>query len=165
MIENFIMTEFITTVAGLITSLGIIGGAVYQWVWKPYKKTKNDREKKKEKQEEKWRSQMLEISDKQTSPLMAQLETLAEQTHHHDGVNEHLEAIAKQNVAIITEMRSEFKDHNLQAEQRDTLIEQNSKILKQHDERLDNHSDRILILETVTGVPRMRNKNKEGDDN
>lgn len=145
MIENFIITEFLATVAGLVTSLSIIGGAVYKWFWKPYAN-------KKEEREEKWRKKMIEISERQVNPVSEELQILAESSKRHDKTDKKLEEIAEQNIAIIQEIKKEFKDHNRQADQRDELIAQNAQLIKNHDERLDRHADRILVLETVSGL-------------
>lgn len=125
--------------------MGGVAGVIYKWVWKPYTNNKEERE-------EEWRKQMLEISEKHVSPISEELLILTEQTKRHDEMDNQLKVIAEQNIKIINEMRSEFKEHNYQAEQRDQLIAQNAKLIKNHDERLDWHADRILVLETVSGL-------------
>ena len=59
-------------------------------------------------------------------------------------------------IAIIYEMRTEFKEHNRNADERDKLIAQNAEIIKNHEDRLDRHNERLLILETVSGVQNKR---------
>lgn len=158
MFEEFIITEFLTSVASLLTSLGVIGGAFYQWVWKPYSA-------KKEEREEKWRNKMIEISEKQVNPITEEILILAENSKKHDETDKKLKEIAEQNIAIIKEIRKEFKEHNRQSDQRDKLIAQNTDLIKKHDERLDRHADRILVLETVSGLkPRAMVEDKKEEE-
>src|SRR5699024_11233879 len=144
MIEWSVFSEFISTTAGFLTSLSVIVGVVYKWVWKPHTD-------KKEKREKQWQKEMLEISKKQVMPISKQLELLEKQSKRHDEMDVKLQRIAEQNVAIIKEMREEFKEHNLHANERDKLIAQNAEIIKNHEKRLDTHNERLLILETVSG--------------
>ena len=140
-----IITEAVATFAGFLGSLGIITGTFYKWAWKPYIK-------RKEKREAEWQKTMTEIAAGKVSPVVLQLEDLAEQNKRHDETDEKLEKIAAQNIEIISKMRDDFKEHGHQSKQRDQLIAQNADIIKKHDERLDRHADRILILEHVSGL-------------
>lgn len=144
-----IITEAITSFAGFLGSLGIIMGTFYKWAWKPYIA-------KKEKREEKLQETMKEIAAGKVGPVVLKLEDLVEQNKRHDETDKKLEKIATQNIEIINKMHDDFKEHNHQAKQRDRLIAQNADIIKKHDERLDRHSERILILEHVSGLnPRL----------
>ena len=149
MIDASTISQYIASIAGFITSLGVIMGAFYKWIWKPY-------EKKKVEREEKLQATMLEIAKGQTMPISEQLSLLEVQAKRHDETNEKLEGIAEQNIAIIQEMRAEFKEHNRNADERDKLIAQNAEIIKNHEDRLDMHNERLLILETVSGVQNKR---------
>lgn len=151
-----IITEAIASFAGFLGSLGIIAGTFYKWAWKPYIA-------RKEKREEKLQETMKEIAAGKVGPVVLKLEDLAEQNKRHDETDKKLEKIATQNIEIINKMHDDFKEHNHQAKQRDRLIAQNADIIKKHDERLDRHSERILILEHVSGLnPRLtKEKNKE----
>lgn len=140
-----IITEAVTVFAGFLGSLGIIAGTFYKWAWKPYIA-------RKEKRETEWQETMQEIAAGKVDPVVLQLEDLAEQNKRHDETDEKLEKIAAQNVEIISKMRDDFKEHNHQSKQRDQLIVQNADIIKKHNERLNQHSDRILILEYVSGL-------------
>lgn len=144
-----IVNEFVASFAGFLSSLTIIVGVVYKWIWKPY-------EKKKEERDEKLHATMLGIAKGQTMPISEQLGLLEEQTKRHDATNKKLEKIAEQNVDIICEMRAEFKEHNRHADERDKLIAQNAEIIMNHEKRLDGHNERLLILETVSGVQNKR---------
>ena len=141
-----VITEYVASVAGFLSSMTIILGVFYKWVWKPYAKKKDEREKQ-------WQKTMLDIATGQISPIADQLGVIEKQNKRHDEVDRKLQKIADQNVAIINEMRQEFKDHNYHSNERDKLIQQNAQILKQHDERLASHNERILILETVNRIP------------
>ena len=149
MIDASTISQYIASIAGFITSLGVIMGAFYKWIWKPY-------EKKKVEREEKLQATMLEIAKGQTMPISEQLSLLEVQAKRHDETNEKLEGIAEQNIAIIHEIRTELKDHNRCSDERDKLIAQNAEIIKNHEDRLDMHNERLLILETVSGVQNKR---------
>ena len=151
MIDASAVSQYIASIAGFITSLGVIMGAFYKWIWKPYEKRKVEREKK-------LNATMLEIAKGQTMPISEQLGLLEVQSKRYDETNEKLEAIAEQNIAIIQEMRVEFKEYSRNADERDKLIAQNAEIIKNHEDRLDMHNERLLILETVSGVQNKRYK-------
>lgn len=151
--------EYLTVVAGIVTSLGVIVGAMYKWVWKPYIK-------KKEERDEKHRQETLDIISEVGKPFFDQITSLEEQTKRHAEMDDKLTAIANQNIRIIDEIRQEFDEHNRGADKRDMLIRQNAEIIRNHEKRLDSHGDRILILETVTGLvqPTRQQDRKEDSD-
>lgn len=149
MIDASTISQYIASIAGFITSLGVILGAFYKWIWKPYAKKKVERE-------EKLQATMLDIAKGQTLPISEQLGLLEEQSKRYNETNQKLEDIAEQNVTIIHEIREEFKEHNRHSSERDKLIAQNAEIIMNHEERLDAHNERLLILETVSGVQNKR---------
>ncbi len=154
MIEWSLLGNYITVVAGFLSSLSIIVGVIYKWIWKPYAERKEARE-------EKWMKRMEGITSKQTTPLSNEIHLLADQSKKYDEIYARLEEITKQNVRIIREIREEFKDHNYQADQRDILIKQNADLIKKHEDRLEDYGERILILETVSGLKSRIVKKKE----
>ena len=160
MIDASTISQYIASIAGFITSFGVIMGAFYKWIWKPYEKRKVGRE-------EKLNATMLEIAKGQTMPISNQLVLLEAQSKRHDETNRKLEGIAEQNIAIIHEMRAEFKEYSRNADERDKLIAQNAEIIKNHEDRLDMHNERLLILETVSGVQNKRYKfeTEKGEEN
>lgn len=154
-----LLGEYLAVVAGIVTSLGVIVGGLYKWVWKPYIKKKLEVEAK-------HRQDTLDIISEVAQPFVDQLTTLEEQTQRHAEMDDKLTAIAHQNIRIIDEIRHEFEEHNRGADKRDMLIRQNAEIIRNHEKRLDSHGDRILILETVTGLvhPTKPQKRKEDSD-
>lgn len=145
MLDMGALSGYVASVAGFITSLGVIVGAIYKWIWKPYIKKKMEAE-------EKHRQDTLDIISEVGKPIFEQITSLEEQTKRHAEMDDKLTEIANQNIRIIDEIRHEFEEHNRGADERDMLIRQNVEILKNQQKRLDSHSDRILILETVTGL-------------
>ena len=137
-----VIGEYLAIVAGIVTSLGVIVGALYKWAWKPYIK-------KKERREEEHNRNMLKLVSQAQKPYVSQLEMLERQTQRHAEVDDKLTHIAEQNKVIIADLKAEFEEHNRGAEERNTLIKQNADIIRKHEERLDRHADRLLILETI----------------
>ena len=148
--------EYLAIVAGIVTSLGVIVGALYKWVWKPYAK-------KKEKREQEHDRNMLKLVTKAQEPYVTQLEMLDEQTKRHAEVDDKLTQIADQNKVILSDLKDEFEEHNRGAEERNTLIKQNADIIRKHEQRLDRHADRLLILETIEA--HRENNKRKGEEN
>lgn len=135
MIDVNLINDFVVTLGSFLSALTVVGGFIYQVIWKPYAKRKEEKEekhrKKQEEKEEEYREKMLEITEKQTKPI----------------------------VELVQKMSEEFRDHNQNADERDRLIAQNAEIIKKHEEmfvaqdgRLDNHNDRLIVLEVKNGV-------------
>lgn len=142
------INTFVTTFAGFLSSLGIITGALYKWVWKPWAKNKADKE-------EAYRQAMTAIASGEVGPVAEQVKVIKMITKRHDDTDEKL-------MKILEDLKGGFDKHNEEAAQRDILIKQNIEMIATMKDQLNQHSDRILLLEYVSGL---RPGYEKGDSN
>lgn len=126
--------QFLLSVASIATSLTIVLTFISKYVWQPW-----ERKKAKEieaanlerlQQEKTYQEQILEIVKKQMNPITQALEKLNKLS---EGSQHEIEKLAEVSCS-------------------------NKKRLERHEERLDDHGDRILVLETKTGIEKERTK-------
>ena len=122
------MNEWLSVVAGAITSITVIGTFLVMLVKKtivtPMEKRKVERDKKIEKDRQEFEQQLLKRVEQNQQPL-----TLS---------------IAQLNVLLEESQRDRTALHQ--------IADNNVKVIGQHEERLDNHNDRLIVLETKNGV-------------
>ena len=122
------MNEWLSVVAGAITSITVIGTFLVMLVKKtivtPMEKRKVERDKKIEKDRQEFEQQLLKRVEQNQQPL-----TLS---------------IAQLNVLLEESQRDRVTLHQ--------IADTNVKAIDQHEERLDNHNDRLIVLETKNGV-------------
>ena len=138
MINPETINMFVTTFAGFLSSLGIIVGVIYKWVWKPWAKKKADRE-------EAYRQTMTAIASGEVGPIAEQVKVIEAITTRHEETDGKL-------MEILEELKNGFENHNEEAMQRDILIKQNIEMISTMKDQLEQHSDRLLLLEYASGL-------------
>ena len=69
-----------------------------------------------------------------------------------------VELISKKNEPLnqsIQELNKVLAESQKDREKLNEMVKQNTQIIGEHDERLDNHNDRLIVLETKSGVRRV----------
>ncbi|GAB7231388.1 hypothetical protein [Facklamia hominis] len=120
--------NYLTIIAGVVGSLTVIFGFFYKYILEPWEKKKIREadliQRERMQQDKEYQDKMVEITKSQMVPVLKLLD-------------EFKEAI----------LNSKFDRQKLTE-----ITEENQHSIQVHEERLDDHGDRILVLETKTGI-------------
>ena len=134
------MNEWLALVAGMITSVTIIGAflikVIDKIIVKPMDKRKAERAKVVEADRQKFEQTLLKHVEANQQPL----------TDSIDKLNELLEESQRDRVAL-----HKVSDVNVQR-------------IGEHEQRLDSHNDRLIVLEVINGVKTVTYKEDEQDE-
>ena len=98
---------------------------------------------------------MTAIASGEVGPVAKQVEVIESITRSLGDTDEKL-------MNILEELKGGFDNHSEEAAQRDILIKQNIEMIATMKDQLDQHSDRLLLLEYVSGL---RPGYEKGDSN
>lgn len=124
MIDVNLINDFVISLGSFLSALTVVAGVIYQVMWKPYTKRKEERE-------EKYQKNMLEIAEKQTEPISEIIKDMNESFKEHNRHADERDRLIAQNAEIIKQHEERFKEH---------------------DDRLDSHNNRLIVLEVKNGV-------------
>ena len=134
------MNEWLALVAGMITSVTIIGAflikVIDKIIVKPMDKRKAERAKVVEADRQKFEQTLLKHVEANQQPL----------TDSIDKLNELLEESQRDRVAL-----HKVADVNVQR-------------IGEHEQRLDSHNDRLIVLEVINGVKTVTYKEEEQNE-
>lgn len=135
-----IFIDHVGSLASFIGSLTVVMGAVI-WIWN--KVVIRPREKIRRDLEEQRYQKMIDVATQEDKPLA--------------------DAIVKL-TAQLDDSRSDRKNLNQIADKLMEITQAQQEHSERQDERLDSHGDRILTLEVINGVSRVKYKEHYGKD-
>lgn len=128
------LSEYLTMLAGIISSLTIVGGALIT-IWKlvivnPREKRRTEKEEQQQKDREEFERQLIDTVRQDYAPLS--------------------ESIDRLNALLEESKRDRMTLHKIT----DVNVQQ----IGEHEELLGSHNERLIVLEVKTGVKNLRYK-------
>lgn len=120
--------NYLTIIAGIVGSLTVIFGFFYKYILQPWEKKKAREadlvQRERLQQEKEYQERMVEITKTQMDPI----------------------------IKILDEFKESIFDSKTDRQKLNEVTKQNQESIRVHEERLDDHGDRILVLETKSGI-------------